>query len=111
VTFSGTDTGELQLDTLSFGGLVAGFSTGDQIDLAGMAFNSGSMSVHFREARNHRSGTLTISNGSTSINLTLMGQYTAGTFQVTSDGLGGTLITETTTGAHAAVVAANTTGH
>ena len=40
------------------------------------------------------SGTLTVSEGGHTANITLLGQYVAGNFHIQSDGLGGTLVTD-----------------
>jgi hypothetical protein len=40
------------------------------------------------------SGTLTVKEGASSVTLTLVGSYTSGNFIVTSDGSGGTLVTD-----------------
>jgi hypothetical protein len=40
------------------------------------------------------SGTLTVSDGTHTTNLTLLGQYATAQFNLTSDGHGGTLVTD-----------------
>jgi autotransporter passenger strand-loop-strand repeat protein len=93
VTFSGG--GILQLDdSQHFGGLVAGFAQPDLLDLRDIAFISGTTSVSFVEAASNLSGTLTVGNGTpgTTANITLIGQYMAGQFQIQTDGAGGTTV-------------------
>jgi autotransporter passenger strand-loop-strand repeat protein len=90
VTFSGG--GELRLDaSVSFGGTVAGFHSGDFLDLADIGFGSGT-TVTFSEAASNLSGTLMVSDGTHSATILLIGQFTAGQFTSASDGHGGTLI-------------------
>ena len=48
----------------------------------------------FQEAGGNQSGTLTVSSGSEIANLTLLGQYVAGQFNIATDGAGGTLVTD-----------------
>jgi hypothetical protein len=76
---------------VSFGGLVAGFGAPDHLDLRDIAFGS-STSVSFTEAASNLSGTLTVTDGVNTTNITLLGQYMASQFTMTSDGHGGTVI-------------------
>jgi hypothetical protein len=92
VTFASSGGGTLQLDaSVSFGGLVAGFGAPDHLDLRDIAFGS-STSVSFVEAAGGTSGTLTVTDGAHTANITLLGQYMASQFTSASDGHGGTLI-------------------
>jgi len=111
VAFAGAGT--LQLDGGTGSGWhVAGFGTGDQIDFRDIAFTGGTTStngkkgatgeVTFTETAINVSGTLTVTDGVNTANVTLLDQYTAGYFEYTaanftaaSDGHGGTLITYT----------------
>ena len=63
------------------------------IDLRDIAFGSGT-TLGFTEAGDNLSGTLTVSDGTNTANITLLGQYVAGNFTKQSDGNGGTLITD-----------------
>jgi autotransporter passenger strand-loop-strand repeat protein len=92
VTFAGG--GILKLDqSTAFTGLVAGFAIPDQLDLADIAFGSGT-TLGFVEAGNNTSGTLTVSDGTHTANILLLGQYAAGNFHLATDGHGGTLVTD-----------------
>jgi autotransporter passenger strand-loop-strand repeat protein len=92
VTFAGGGT--LQLDgSVSFGGVVAGFAVPDRLDLRDIAFGVGTM-VSFTEANNGTSGTLTVMDGTHTANITLLGSYTPSQFSVSSDGNGGTAVTD-----------------
>jgi autotransporter passenger strand-loop-strand repeat protein len=95
VTFA--SGGILQLDSLvAFGGTISGFHLGDEIDLRGLAFTSGTTNLSWTQLTSgaNASGTLTVSSGAAVETLTLLGQYTAANFSATSDGAGGTLITD-----------------
>jgi autotransporter passenger strand-loop-strand repeat protein len=100
VTFA--SGGILQLDSLvAFGGTISGFHLGDEIDLRGLAYTSGTTNLSWTQLTSgaNASGTLTVSSGAAVETLTLLGQYTAANFSATSDGAGGTLITDPPAGA------------
>src|SRR5262249_3157602 len=81
-----------------FHGLVAGFASPsgviEEIDLRDIVFGNKTHAT-FKEAKNHLSGTLTVTNGTQTANLTLLGQYSTGNFSLASDGHGGTIVTPT----------------
>ena len=89
--------GMFQLDSGGqVSGAISGFHLGDAIDLRGLAYNSGSSTVSWTQLTTgtSASGTLTVKEGASSVTLTLVGSYTSGNFSVTSDGSGGTLLTD-----------------
>jgi probable HAF family extracellular repeat protein len=93
VTFAG-NSGELQLgQSQSFAGTVAGFGGQDQIDLGDIAAGANA-TLGYAANSGNTGGTLTVSDGTNTANLALLGQYTAASFAVASDGHGGTMITE-----------------
>jgi hypothetical protein len=49
----------------------------------------------FSEAPSGTSGTLTVSDGTHTAKILLLGQYAAGNFHLATDGNGGTLVTDT----------------
>jgi autotransporter passenger strand-loop-strand repeat protein len=103
--------GDLQLDfSQSFTGTVAGFASPpgvtEEIDLRDIVFTSAT-TVNFTEAANNTSGTLTVTDGTHIANLTLLGQYTAANFSLSSDGNGGTLIKDPVGSAASPVLAAH----
>jgi hypothetical protein len=63
----------------------------EEIDLRDIAFDKNTH-LKFEEAANKLSGTLTIQEGSHIATLTLLGQYTAADFSLSSDGHGGTIV-------------------
>jgi len=77
----------------NFSGTIAGFTGGDFLDLKDIAFGS-ITSMNFVEAGNNLSGTLTVTDGSHTANLTLLGNYSLSQFTSASDGHGGTVITD-----------------
>jgi hypothetical protein len=98
VTFSGGGTLQLD-DSVHFsGGLVAGFAQPDMLDLRDIAYVSGTTSGNWQQltSGSTASGMLSVGNGTpaTTANLTLLGQYAAGQFHITSDGAGGTFVTD-----------------
>jgi hypothetical protein len=90
--------GILQLDdSQHFHGLVAGFASPsgviEEIDLEDIVFGKKTHAT-FKEAKNHLSGTLTVTDGTHTANLTLLGQYSAANFSLSSDSHGGTIVTD-----------------
>ncbi|HKF07248.1 MAG TPA: hypothetical protein VKB89_00765, partial [Xanthobacteraceae bacterium] len=65
----------------------------EELDLRDIAFGSNTK-ASFAEAANNSSGTLTVTDGTHTANLTLLGQYSAAMFSLSSDGQGGTIVTD-----------------
>ncbi|WP_426411144.1 VCBS domain-containing protein [Bradyrhizobium ganzhouense] len=89
ITFSGGGA-ELQIDTTSFGGSVAGFAATDKLDLSTIKFDGGTSATYDPET-----GDLVVSDAyghSITVKLT-GGDYSNAHFAGSSDGHGGTLIT------------------
>jgi hypothetical protein len=88
VTFTGT-TGTLQLDnSSSFAGTVAGLSGQDTIDFADISFATAQKPSYSSD------GKLTVTDGTHSANIALLGNYMSSLFATSSDNHGGTLIQE-----------------
>jgi autotransporter passenger strand-loop-strand repeat protein len=84
--------GTLQLDdSQDFGGVISGFGVPGGIDLRDIAFGSGTTLGY---SGNASSGVLTVSDGTHTATINLLGQYAAGNFTLHSDGNGGTLVTD-----------------
>src|SRR5262249_726730 len=81
-------------DSRHFSGQISGFGLPDMLDLTDIADNHGQATLAFKEANNHTSGTLTVSDGVHTAKITLLGQYVASQFHVGNDGAGGTLVTD-----------------
>lgn len=82
--------GEIVFNGGSISGLAV--SSGGAIDLAQFAY-SGAASLSFAENSQNTGGVLTVSNGTGSFAVTLLGQYAAAGFHMARDGGGGTVIT------------------
>jgi hypothetical protein len=67
---------------------VTGFTLGDTIDLANINFTGSGPSLAFNK------GVLTVSDGTHTAKLNMVGNYTLASFHAKSDGSGGTLITD-----------------
>src|SRR5262249_44388303 len=101
ITFTNAG-GILQLDdSQHFHGFIAGFASPsgvtEEIDLRDIVFSNRTHAT-FKEDKNHLSGTLTVTDGTHTANLTLLGQYSAQNFTLASDGFGGTMITDPAVG-------------
>jgi hypothetical protein len=93
VTFAVSGGGILQLDdSQHFGGLVAGFGQPDLLDLRDIAFISGTTQAVWTQSGT--SGTLVVSDSSHSASIALLGQYATANFHVSSDGFGGTFVSD-----------------
>jgi hypothetical protein len=92
-TFVGS-SGTLQLDQSAyFTGAIAGFTGQDQLDLTDIAYSANTTLGYVANSANS-SGTLTVSDGVNTANIALLGSYMASTFVTSSDGHGGTLVSE-----------------
>jgi len=91
VAFTGS-SGTLLLDHSSdFSGTVAGMSGQDTIDFSDIDFTTPQARSY---SGTNSGGTLTISDGSHTANIALIGNYLASTFVASSDGHGGTSVTQ-----------------
>jgi autotransporter passenger strand-loop-strand repeat protein len=94
VTFATSAGGTLELDDSEhFSGMIAGFGLPDRLDLSDIPFNSGT-TLNLDEAPDLMSGTLTVTNGTHSANILLLGDYVPDQFHIATDGHVGTLITD-----------------
>jgi len=94
VTFATSGGGILQLDdSHHFSGLVAGFGLPDLLSLTDLSFVSGATSATFAQTT-VSSGTLAVTNGATTVDITLLGQYVTGNFHVSSGTGGGTVVSD-----------------
>ena len=94
VTFATSGGGILQLDSsLTFGGLVAGFGQPDLLDLRDVAFISGTTHATWTQ-NGTSSGTLAVTDGTHTANITLLGQYMTANFHVSNDSHGGTFVSD-----------------
>ena len=92
-SFAGT-TGTLRLDDAAgFTGTIAGFGARDRIDLPSIAFNAHA-TLGYSENSSDTGGTLSVKDGAFAAKVALLGNYMAASFVTTTDGHGGTLVTE-----------------
>jgi hypothetical protein len=93
VSFASGSTGILKLDASSqFSGTVAGLAESNFIDLADLVFQSNTTPVY--TASGSGTGNLAVTEGASTANIALLGNYMASAFVASSDGHGGTLITD-----------------
>jgi hypothetical protein len=93
LSFASGSTGTLRLDASSqFAGTVAGLALGNYLDLSDLAYQSNSAPIYSSSGAN--TGTLAVTQGANTINVALFGNYIASSFVASSDGHGGTLITD-----------------
>jgi hypothetical protein len=83
----------LELDNLAgFQAVISAFSTqGDRIDLGGFTYSVGESVAWSQSAT---SGTLTVTDGSKTANLTLLGTYATSEFKLSNDEHGGTAVSD-----------------
>jgi autotransporter passenger strand-loop-strand repeat protein len=92
VTFAGGGT--LQLNaSVTFTGTISGFGLPDQLDLRDIYFGANTTKSYF-DAPSHTSGTLNVSDGVHTAHITFVGSYVLAKFTLSSDGFGGTLVTD-----------------
>jgi hypothetical protein len=88
----GANTGTLKLDNpASFAGTVAGMTGQDTIDFADIDPTKVQSPSYSGTAAG---GTLTVTDGTHTANIALLGNYLASTFVASSDGHGGTSVTD-----------------
>jgi len=97
-TATGTVTfisgGTLQLDAgAGFAGVISGFAAPDRLDLRAIAFTSGVTTESFTQSTSS-SGILTVTSGTHTAHLTLLGTYVTSQFHLGGDGHGGTRVTD-----------------
>ena len=91
VTFAAS-SGTLVLDqSTTFSGTVAGMTAQDKLDLRDINFATVHVTPSFT---NTTSGTLTVTDGTHTAHILLLGNYMASTFTASNDGHGGTSIVD-----------------
>ena len=92
VVFDSGAAGTLKLgDAFHFNGTISGFGDSDVIDLANVGSATASISYHENAAGT--GGTLMISDGTQTVDLSLLGDYSADNFRIVPDQVKGTLVT------------------
>jgi hypothetical protein len=78
--------------TAATGDIIFGFGSGDQIDLSYIGFRANTTLAY---TASNTGGILTVDDHTGNIaNIALIGQYMASSFALSSDGHGGTLVTD-----------------
>jgi hypothetical protein len=94
VTFAAGSTGTLELfDSQAFTGTIAGLAHGNHLDLADIGFGAGTK-LGYTPNSGNTGGTLSITDGTHTANLALLGSYVAANFTMSSDGNGGTMVVD-----------------
>jgi len=78
-------------DAPAFHGSITGFRGHDRIDLADIAFGADTTLAY--TSTGHRVGTLTVSDGTNTANITLLGHYMASSFVIAAGHHGDTVVT------------------
>jgi hypothetical protein len=92
VTFDTGATGTLKLvDSFDFSGIVSGFNQANHLDLVDVAFGAGT-AVSYVENQAGTGGTLSVTDGAHTVNVALLGQYSADGFTTAADDTSGTLL-------------------
>jgi hypothetical protein len=93
VTLGGDSSGILKLDTsATFAGTVAGLASGNYLDLADLPYRGNNAPAYNSTGPN--TGTLAVTERTSTINIALLGNYMANSFVASSDGHGGTVVSE-----------------
>ena len=100
VIFTGSDGTLMLSDPAAFTGAIRNFSAGNAIDLPQMRFDAHTTLGY---SGTPAGGTITVSNGSQTAAIALLGNYMAASFVTAADGHGGTVITEAAQTADASV--------
>jgi hypothetical protein len=91
VTFS-SGTGELKLDSsVAFTGRISGLTGADALDLSDISYG-GNTRASF--SGNSRGGTLTVTDGSNTAKIALLGNYLNSGWTLSNDGNGGTVVVD-----------------
>jgi len=95
VTFAAGASGTLKIDhslTAPFTGYLSGLTTKNSVDLVDLAWTRQSMTATYSGTAS--GGTLTVSNGTNSVKLNLLGDYSTASWLLSKDGTGGTLVVD-----------------
>ena len=105
VSFAAGDTGTLNLhNSQSFAGTVAGLALGNYLDLTDIAYVASKTPGYTPNGAN-TGGTLSVTDGTHTANIALLGNYLASSFVPSSDGHGGTNVVDPPATGQVAVLA------
>ncbi|WP_456619830.1 MULTISPECIES: beta strand repeat-containing protein [unclassified Bradyrhizobium] len=94
VIFAGPNASLVLAQASALTGSISGWQDHDSIDLGDILFGDGVTSFAYAQNSGNTGGTLTVSDGTHTASLSLLGQYSAADFALSSDGHGGTLISD-----------------
>lgn len=94
VVFAGGNASLVLDQASSFTGTISGWQDHDSVVLGDILFSDGITSLAYAANGDNSGGTLTVSDGTHTATLNLLGQYSAADFALSSDGHGGTLISD-----------------
>jgi hypothetical protein len=97
VTFAAKASGMLKLDhslTAPFTGYLSGLTPNNAVDLADLAWVNPSKNMRATYSGDASGGTLTVTNGTNSVALKLLGDYTNASWNLSKDSTGGTLVVD-----------------
>ncbi|MDH2404217.1 hypothetical protein QCM77_30330 [Bradyrhizobium sp. SSUT18] len=94
VIFAGPNASLVLAQSSALTGSISGWQADDSVDLGDVLFSGGVTSFAYAQNSDNTGGTLTVSDGTHTASLSLLGQYSAADFALSSDGHGGTLITD-----------------
>jgi hypothetical protein len=106
VAFQAGSAGQLVLDKpAAYSGTISGFEAQDSIDLLGFSFDPNTTTLGYLPNSNQTGGTLSVTNGSQSASVALLGSYLASSFVTVGDGHGGiSVVAETSQGGSQSVL-------
>jgi autotransporter passenger strand-loop-strand repeat protein len=105
VIFGGESATLALEDSSALTGSISGWQANDRIDLGDILFSDGTTSLAYAQNGDNSGGTLTVSDGTHSATLNLLGQYSAADFAIASDGHGGTSVFDPSAAAQQAQLA------
>ena len=92
MTFAAGARGTLKRLTAPFTGYLSGLTTKNSVDLVDLAWTRQSMTATYSGTAS--GGTLTVSNGTNSVKLNLLGDYSTASWSLSKDRNGGTLVVD-----------------
>ncbi len=93
VSFAGSNGTLILTDSVAFTGQIAGMTGSDAIDLADLHYEANTGVTY---TGNAEGGTLTVTNGTQTTNINLVGDYLSSAWNLSNDGNGGTTVVDPT---------------
>ena len=96
VTFGSANGALVLAQSSALSGSISSWEHGDSIDLRDILFDDTTTTLAYAANAENTGGTLTVSDGTHTVTLALLGQYAAADFALSADGTSGTLVTDPT---------------